>query len=34
VDGRVVFSRQKSGAFISTPEMVELVAAQSVTGEG
>ena len=33
VDGQVVFSKQKAGSFISTPEMVELVAASQGAGE-
>jgi hypothetical protein len=32
VDGRVVFSRQKAGSFIPTPDMVELVRACGVSG--
>ncbi|MFC1799763.1 Rdx family protein [Candidatus Eisenbacteria bacterium] len=35
VDGRVVFSRKKAGSFISTPDLVELVAAHlEASGRG
>ena len=35
VDGHVIFSKDKAGSFISTPEMVDLVAAHpDASGEG
>jgi len=34
VDGHVVFSKQKAGSFIPTPDMVERIAAYRSAGEG